>query len=53
MIARPCSFYGSPAAAAVVLNRNCNVVSEWKVKSERLSYDDVKLSRFTPAGEGE
>lgn len=40
------------AAAAVVLDRNSNGLSEWKVKREKRTYNDVKQARIAADGVG-
>lgn len=48
--ARPYSFSSPSAAAAVVLDRNSNGRTEWKVKGSKQSYHDWQQARA--AGEG-
>jgi hypothetical protein len=43
---KPYSFSSPSAAAAVVLDRNSNGLSEWKVKGEKRTYNDVKQARI-------
>ncbi len=40
------------AAAAVVLDRNSNGLSEWKVKGEKRTYNDLKQARIAADGVG-
>ena len=50
--AKPYSFTSPSAAAAVVLDHNSNGLSEWKVKGEKRTYNDVKQARITADGGG-
>lgn len=50
--AKPYSFSSPSAAAAVVLDRNSNGLTEWKVRGEKRSYNDVKQSRVAADGVG-
>lgn len=50
VFARPYSFSSPSAAAAVVLDRNSNGLSEWKVKGEKRTYNDVKQARIAADG---
>jgi hypothetical protein len=43
---KPYSFKSPSAAAAVVLDRNSNGLTEWKVKGEKRTYHDVKQARI-------
>lgn len=43
---KPYSFRSPSAAAAVVLDRNSNGLTEWKVKGEKRTYHDVKQARI-------
>jgi hypothetical protein len=43
---KPYSFRSPSAAAAVILDRNSNGLTEWKVKGEKRSYQDVKQARI-------
>ncbi len=49
---KPYSFSSPSAAAAVVLDRNSNGLSEWKVKGEKRTYNDVKQARIAADGVG-
>lgn len=42
---QPYAFSSPSAAAAIVLDRNSNGLSEWKVKGEKRTYSDVKQAR--------
>lgn len=42
---QPYAFSSPSAAAAIVLDRNSNGLSEWKVKGEKRTYNDVKQAR--------
>ncbi len=46
IFAKPYSFKSPSAAAAVVLDRNSNGLTEWKVKGEKRTYHDVKQARI-------
>jgi len=48
--AKPYSFSSPSAAAAVVLDRNSNGLSEWKVRGEKRTYNDVKQARIATDG---
>lgn len=47
---KPYSFRSPSAAAAIVLDRNSNGLTEWKVKGEKRTYHDVKQARISPDG---
>jgi hypothetical protein len=47
---KPYSFSSPSAAAAVVLDRNSNGLSEWKVKGEKRTYNEVKQARIAADG---
>ena len=47
---KPYSFRSPSAAAAVILDRNSNGLTEWKVKGERRTYQDVKQARIVTDG---
>jgi hypothetical protein len=49
---KPYSFSSPSAAAAVVLDRNSNGLTEWKVKGEKRTYNDVKQARISADGAG-
>jgi Domain of unknown function (DUF4357) len=51
--AKPYSFSSPSAAAAVVLDRNSNGRTEWKVKGSKQSYHDWQQARIIVAGTGE
>lgn len=48
--AKPYSFSSPSAAAAVVLDRNSNGRTEWKVKGSKQSYHDWQQARATTGG---
>jgi len=50
--AKPYSFSSPSAAAAVVLDRNSNGRTEWKVKGSRQSYHDWQQARIAAEGAG-
>jgi hypothetical protein len=50
--AKPYSFKSPSAAAAVVLDRNSNGRTEWKVKGDRRSYHDWQHTHVTSEGVG-
>lgn len=50
--ARPYSFSSPSAAAAVVLDRNSNGRTEWKVKGSKQSYHDWQQARAVTEGVG-
>ena len=50
--AKPYSFTSPSAAAAVVLDRNSNGRTEWKVKGDRRTYHDWQQARITADGVG-
>lgn len=50
--AKPYSFDSPSAAAAVVLDRNSNGRSEWKVKGSKQSYHDWQQARSMAGGAG-
>ena len=49
--AKPYSFSSPSAAAAVVLDRNSNGRTEWKVKGEKRNYQDVKQAQIATEGQ--
>jgi hypothetical protein len=49
---KPYSFRSPSAAAAVVLDRNSNGLTEWKVKGDKRTYHDVKQARLAGGGSG-
>jgi hypothetical protein len=50
LFAKPYSFRSPSAAAAIVLDRNSNGLTEWKVKGEKRTYQDVKQARIAADG---
>ncbi len=48
VFAKPYSFNSPSAAAAVVLDRNSNGRTEWKVKGQKRTYHDWQQARISP-----
>ncbi|AMS28254.1 MAG TPA: DUF4357 domain-containing protein [Hyphomonadaceae bacterium] len=50
VFAKPYSFSSPSAAAAIVLDRNSNGLTEWKVKGDKRTYSDIKQARAMSEG---